>query len=339
MSAPNYEQLVNGTQTTLNGTITAIATSLIVTSATGFPTVGNFRLLIDSEIVLVTAVSGTTFTISRAQEGTTGASHTSGVNVTHVFTAGAANSFRADALLNDTFANRPSAGVLGRIFIPSNSDILCYDTGSVWEHFGPLNQWTQPPLVASFSTAATFAGTATDDSGTIYFVSNPQSAAWNICDQYIAKPSTPYTIVANMELDAFYATNGANLAGCGIYIRDSSTGKIVTNNAWWDGSDTIQGIQVSVTEFSNFVTIVSDEVSRHSATLSANNIWMKFTDDGTNRIFSLSNDGRNWTLIDSRSNATYVPATYDQVGFHIVTDGNADWFGKPSMKLRSWKQS
>lgn len=81
------EQFANLAQTTLNGSITNIATTLTVTSATGFPVSGQFRIIIDSEIILVTAISGTTFTIARGAEGTTGAAHSSGVLVTHVVTA------------------------------------------------------------------------------------------------------------------------------------------------------------------------------------------------------------------------------------------------------------
>ena len=83
------ELFANQAATTLNGNITSVATSLVVTSATGFPATGNFRITIDSEIMLVTAVSGTTYTILRAQEGTTGASHTSGANIISYLTAGA----------------------------------------------------------------------------------------------------------------------------------------------------------------------------------------------------------------------------------------------------------
>jgi hypothetical protein len=91
------EKFGNNASTTLNGTITSGAASLVVTSATGFPTTGNFRILVDSggnlEYMIVTAVSGTTFTITRGAEGTTGVSHTSGVQVVQVVTAyGASNS-------------------------------------------------------------------------------------------------------------------------------------------------------------------------------------------------------------------------------------------------------
>lgn len=83
------EQFANNAATTLNGTITAAATSLVVTSAATFPTTGNFRILIDSELMLVTAVSGTTFTVVRALEGTGAVGHNSGVPVTSILTVGA----------------------------------------------------------------------------------------------------------------------------------------------------------------------------------------------------------------------------------------------------------
>jgi hypothetical protein len=81
------EQFSNNAATTLNGAINNSVTSLVVTSATGFPSAGNFRIIIESEILLVTAVSGTTFTVTRAQESTSAASHADTTALTHVLTA------------------------------------------------------------------------------------------------------------------------------------------------------------------------------------------------------------------------------------------------------------
>lgn len=76
----------NGTtpaQTTLNGTITSGATSLVVASASGFPGSGNYDIQIESEVMTVTAGQGTTtWTVTRGVNGSTAASHTSGVFVT-----------------------------------------------------------------------------------------------------------------------------------------------------------------------------------------------------------------------------------------------------------------
>ena len=81
----------NNCNTTLNGGITAVATSMVVTSATGFPvptgsqyfycTLADAATQTTIEIVKVTAVSGTTFTIVRGQDGTSGTIFASGAVV------------------------------------------------------------------------------------------------------------------------------------------------------------------------------------------------------------------------------------------------------------------
>ena len=64
------EEFVNNAQTTLNGAISDSDTSIVVTDGSVFPTHGDFRLLIESELVLCTARSTNTLTVVRAQEGT-----------------------------------------------------------------------------------------------------------------------------------------------------------------------------------------------------------------------------------------------------------------------------
>ena len=62
---------------TLNGTITSGATTLVVTANASFPSSNGFYILIDSEVLKVTAGAGTNnWTVSRAQLGTTAAAHT-----------------------------------------------------------------------------------------------------------------------------------------------------------------------------------------------------------------------------------------------------------------------
>jgi hypothetical protein len=81
------ENFANTYQTTLSAAITSTsATTLTVTSAAGAPSV-NFRIKIDTEYMLVTNVSGTTFTVTRGIEGSAAATHSNGALVTHVLTA------------------------------------------------------------------------------------------------------------------------------------------------------------------------------------------------------------------------------------------------------------
>lgn len=68
--------------TTLNGAITNSATSIVVTSSAGFPA-PNFGITIDDEAMLVTAVVGTTWTVTRNwnQPAASAVAHASGAPV------------------------------------------------------------------------------------------------------------------------------------------------------------------------------------------------------------------------------------------------------------------
>jgi Phage tail sheath protein subtilisin-like domain/Phage tail sheath C-terminal domain len=73
-----------GTTLTNAGGITAAATSMTVASAAGFPTGGNFTILVDTEAMTVTGGAGTTtWTITRGVNGTTAAIHGANASVSY----------------------------------------------------------------------------------------------------------------------------------------------------------------------------------------------------------------------------------------------------------------
>ena len=93
--------------TTLAGALTNIGTSMTVASGTGAPLIQGsgftngdiFTIAIDvdtqnEEICYVTYNSGDTFTITRAQAGTSGIAHSSGASVKHVLTSADLDYFR-----------------------------------------------------------------------------------------------------------------------------------------------------------------------------------------------------------------------------------------------------
>lgn len=78
---------------TLSSSIDATASAVTVASATGFPT-PPFRVKVDSEVLYVTAVNGSNFTVTRGVDGTVAASHSGGAVVAqkqrvHVVSCGA----------------------------------------------------------------------------------------------------------------------------------------------------------------------------------------------------------------------------------------------------------
>lgn len=98
-------QYSNNASTTLAGAVTAGATSISVASAAGFPTQGKFTIVVDSEIMLVTGVAGTTWTVTRGHEGTAAVSHLIAAAVTHVLTR--------DSFLNSIWYDVRAYGATG----------------------------------------------------------------------------------------------------------------------------------------------------------------------------------------------------------------------------------
>jgi hypothetical protein len=75
--------------TTLTGAINASATTITVAAVSGFPASYPYTLALDydtssEELVNVTAAAGTSLTIVRGQDGTSGVSHDAGAAVKHV---------------------------------------------------------------------------------------------------------------------------------------------------------------------------------------------------------------------------------------------------------------
>ena len=99
------ELFSNNASTTLNGAITNVATSLVVTSAALFPVavagVSQFRVIIESELLIVTNTAGATWTVTRGAEGTTAAGHATGIAVVHIITAGGVAALKGTAFYGD----------------------------------------------------------------------------------------------------------------------------------------------------------------------------------------------------------------------------------------------
>lgn len=75
-------------QTTLSASATSGTTTLTITAATGLPGSTPYTMIVDpdtvnEEVVEVTNRSGTTLTVTRGVDGTTGVAHSSGAVIRH----------------------------------------------------------------------------------------------------------------------------------------------------------------------------------------------------------------------------------------------------------------
>lgn len=92
------EQFANNAKTNLNAAVNTapaagtVETWTVLSTGAPFPQIPQFRVIVDQEIVLVTAVvSSTQWTVTRGDGGTTPATHANGALVTHILTAEAMN--------------------------------------------------------------------------------------------------------------------------------------------------------------------------------------------------------------------------------------------------------
>jgi len=326
------EQFKNLASTTLSADIDNSTTSVGVASAMGF-TGGDFRILVDSEIMKVTGVSGTTLTVVRHQEGTSATAHSNGAAVKHVLTAGALDAHdQNDLAAYDTFANRPAAGTPGRIFLPSDGLFIERDNGSTWEKFGPIWPMT-PPAAADFATWVN-QGTAsiTDNKGAIWLYS-PYAASENLRCRVKAYPATPFTVEMIFLPNVWMYTG--NIA-MGLCIRDSVSLKLTCFGPGGSSTD----LNIKGCNYTSPTSLSGTPTGWPSATHFAESslCFLKYYDDGTtNRVISVSVDGVTWTQLLSIARTDFI--TPNQIGMFVNSVcGNSSPYADIGMTVLSWRQ-
>lgn len=318
----------NNAATTLAGAITSFSQSTIsVASTTGFPATGNFRILILGELLLVTGVSGTTWTVTRGVEGTQPVTASIGTAVDHVMTAGALTQIRSELCSVGTYANLPSSGVAGDVYIPTDSfyDILRHN-GSSWDHFRNGRLMT-PPVNASYSWDNTGNGTVTTTFGGVIGFSS-QAIAGQLQVRHKTAPTPPYTITTAFL--AHYSSTNFNQAGIGF--RDS-TGKLTFLGCGWNSAWVLRRIKwnTSTSYNSDYGSITMPPMLIHGPI-----IWLQMSNDNTNLIFRMSSNGVNWTQVGtSVSKTDFVNAS----GAHQVFFGWGDANADVGMTLLHWSET
>jgi hypothetical protein len=296
------EQLANNPVSTITSGISSGATSLTVASATLFPTAGNFVIKIDNELLVVTNVSGTTFTVTRGQDGTSAASHSSGAAITQVVSKKVLENLYAEMYQIGDVASRPTTARGGTVYYGTDLDVEWLYNGTNWDLVWPAYvPYANRVNIGSWTSINLGTTTWTDYNG-VMAVSIPDVNT-QLKGYYHTIPSAPFSCYTVVGL-------GGTIGGqteAGIMLYDSGTGKLRITGA------TSGGLSVGMTQVTAFNGTYSGQQSFQIAPF--NITYLKFTDDNTNWHYYWSSDGSNW--IEYFKEARNTNLTPNSVGIYV----------------------
>jgi hypothetical protein len=286
------EKFTNNASTTLNGAINNSTTSVVVTSATGFPTSGDFRIVVDNEIMLVTAVSGSTFTVTRGSEGSTAASHADLTPVKHVYTKGSIERLLSDYEQSGGYASRPASPYKGTVYTANDVDAKWLYDGTNWNLIHPY--------CVPYAKRADFSGwtalnqgsnTFTDVNGIMYASITSTSGSGR--GFYKTIPTAPFK--STILVPPLHSGQRTQI---GLAFRENSTGKL---RVFFCLSDTPGKLTYEFWTNENSPTSVISGTRIASCT---GPTWLRIEDDNTNWRLYTSRDGKNYTRYFSETRNT-----------------------------------
>jgi hypothetical protein len=247
----------NNANTTLASSLSNSATSMSVTSATGFPsptgvqyfycTLADAATQTTIEIVKVTSVSGTTFAITRAQDGTTATAFAAGAVVSLRLVRASlndfpkldeTNTFNADQAISGQLTSSAGLATTGTFTATAPSDGLVMDYATGFGRFsafaGDGFQWYNAGIANTKLMQLSSSGVIT-------------TATWNGATVGVAYGGTGLTSLTANYIPYGNATN-AFQSSSGLQYNGLTLGIGATPSTW----ATYNGIQLASSSFISF---------------------------------------------------------------------------------------
>lgn len=303
----NYFNAYNVTLTQL----TTTGTTLYVSQAA--PADSGFRILIDSELMQVSAGgTTTTWTVTRNIEGTTLASHDIGSAVIVVLSAGSLDALRTQWNGIGTYANRPITGMKkGDSYTCTDSPYSFMYDGAAWQTFYGNYRVTIPPNTWSWvnQNSAAF---STTYGYTLLTQATTSSGNGGCSLIYTSVPSAPWTVIARFRT----RTNLTQYHDLGVAMIRSTNGYFIGMGAAAGGPSNNYAL-VRCSKWSGPNTLTSN-VDGDIYFPTGYEIMAKLSDTGTNVQLSYSLDGWNYSpLIYNETRATFLGGAPDGIGLFI----------------------
>jgi hypothetical protein len=204
-----------------------------------------------------------------------------------------------------TYASLPGSPAEDDVYLVTDAPAVMRYNGSAWDTYGPVWKFT-PVVSGSFSWVNQ--GSATDAARGPY--RTLYNAANSMALRVKSAPSTPYTLTVAMLVD-LPPGGGSQFYGAGIGWRSSSDGKITllrVADLSGNSSNTTLARILALTNYSGPSSVNANYFFFPNVdTL----VWLRISDDGTNRKAWISRDGFTWTEVYSVSRTDYH--TPDQI--------------------------
>lgn len=215
------------------------------------------------------------------------------------------------------YASIPATPVTGDIWLPNDGVYLKRYSGSAFVPWGPLFPFTEP-ISGDFAWINQGSATVSAVNGGVY-IESPETALYNWRIRKKAAPSTPYTIVVaySVQLNPFVASAAAYNIG-GVGWRQSSDGKLVLWQPLIATSNSADVVNLAaVRKYTDATNYSSDyALARGGTAIVGPLIFVKLSDDGTNRKIFVSSNGQNFIEVHTVGRTDFITA--NEVCFAIT---------------------
>ena len=225
-------------------------------------------------------------------------------------------------VVEDTEANRPTAGTAGRIFMPSDGYYIQVDTGAAWNTYVKGQKSTAPPVASDFTGVYTTAqDTLTDTKEGLELKRVGTGGAQNYqCCFVKALPSAPYSMTVGVNIKTLMQ---AAYWGIGICLSDGNSGTPKMSGFYWMFRGTsYSNLNIQNTYWTNSTTVGTENNIAFETIpgISFPILWMRIRDDNTNRYYEISSckDGL-WQTLATKTRTDFLTPTHG--GLFLASTG------------------
>ena len=318
-------------KTTLTVSISSSDTSLQVAATGGFPSSYPYTLVLEKdsaneEIVTVTALVGTSFTITRGVDGTSGRSHAAGVSVEHAMIAKDLTDFRAHeaaaanvhdigagaSVVGTTTSQTISNKTLGSNLAAGGYRVTGLADPSSAQDAATKN-WSETSMTSQLSQATTQATNAAASA----------TAAAASATAAAASASTASTQASNASTSASSASTSASTATTQASAASTSATNAASSASAASASAATASTQAS--NASSSATTASTQASNASTSASsASTSASNASTSATNAATSATNAASSATAAAaSAASVVGLPSQTGNSGKYLTTDGSA----------------